>query len=232
MSAPYLIRLRLDGPKLLYFAQDRAELSETDEGFGYILHSWLTAMFGEDAPKPFRFFPSKNELLGYTRVDADTLLNRAKAFADPQAFSVLVPGSLASKEMPGNWSVGQRLKIEVVACPISRKEGTEKDIYLRELDRLGEAAGSRAEVYTRWIANQFNPAIKAEQIALTGFSIRKLLRRPIVDGSRVSQRIERPVATFSVLGQIADADAFEKLLIRGAGRHRAFGFGMLLLKPA
>jgi CRISPR system Cascade subunit CasE len=37
---------------------------------------------------------------------------------------------------------------------------------------------------------------------------------------------------FSGLLQVEDAAAFTALLARGIGRHRAFGFGMLLLKPA
>jgi len=32
--------------------------------------------------------------------------------------------------------------------------------------------------------------------------------------------------------QVRDSAAFAALLARGIGRHRAFGFGMLLLKPA
>ena len=31
---------------------------------------------------------------------------------------------------------------------------------------------------------------------------------------------------------VGDPDAFSRLLARGIGRHRAFGFGMLLLRPA
>jgi len=41
-----------------------------------------------------------------------------------------------------------------------------------------------------------------------------------------------PDAVFKGVLQIHDADAFNRLLRRGIGRHRAFGFGMLLLKPA
>ena len=31
---------------------------------------------------------------------------------------------------------------------------------------------------------------------------------------------------------ITDAAAFSNLLARGVGRHRAYGYGMLLLRPA
>jgi CRISPR system Cascade subunit CasE len=49
-------------------------------------------------------------------------------------------------------------------------------------------------------------------------------RKPVV--------IERPVARITGTLQVETADAFAHLIARGIGRHRAFGFGMLLLRPA
>ena len=42
----------------------------------------------------------------------------------------------------------------------------------------------------------------------------------------------RPDVTFRGTLQVTDPDRFHALLARGVGRHRAFGFGMLLLRPA
>jgi CRISPR system Cascade subunit CasE len=44
--------------------------------------------------------------------------------------------------------------------------------------------------------------------------------------------IGRRDVTFEGELQVADAAAFAALLARGVGRHRAFGFGMLLLRPS
>ncbi|GAB4211209.1 MAG: hypothetical protein OHK0013_32690 [Sandaracinaceae bacterium] len=50
---------------------------------------------------------------------------------------------------------------------------------------------------------------------------------PPGDGRR---RGERPNAVLEGTLRVTDADAFRALLARGLGRHRAFGFGMLLLR--
>ena len=42
----------------------------------------------------------------------------------------------------------------------------------------------------------------------------------------------RPEVVLGGRFTITDPDTFTALLTRGIGRHRAFGFGMILLKPA
>ncbi len=232
MSDLQLLRLELDGPRLMRFANSQHGLDCDDEGFGYALHVWLAAMFGAHAPKPFRFFEKGCELLGYTRADAGMLLEHAHAFAPAHAFAALTTGSLATKAMPASWREGQRLQIDVLACPVSRKENTEKDVYLRALDLQGDATPSRSEIYAEWFRRQWGATLEFEQLELIGFSRRRLLRRPVIEGQRKSRNIERPQATFRAIVRVADAQAFSAALARGIGRHRAFGFGMVLLKPA
>lgn len=233
MNSLHLVRLRLDRPPLMRFARDQGLLRDDDEGHGYVLHAWLAAMFGLHAPRPFRLLESNGELLGYTAADAATLTDHAQAFATPQAWSALVPGSLATKPMPIAWRTGQRLQLDVLACPISRKGGSEKDVYLRALDRLGDATPSRADVYLDWFSRQCAGAVTIEHAELYGLARRRLLRRGRPDGGlRRLHGIERPQALFRAVAQIQDVSAFGLLLARGIGRHRAFGFGMLLLSPA
>jgi CRISPR system Cascade subunit CasE len=40
-----------------------------------------------------------------------------------------------------------------------------------------------------------------------------------------------PDAVFTGVLQVLDTTAFAALVARGIGRHRAFGYGMVLLKP-
>jgi CRISPR system Cascade subunit CasE len=214
------------------FARDAYGLDGEDEGFGYALHVWLAAMFGVHAPKPFRFFDNDGELLGYTEADAEALLDHARAFAPPHAFAALAPEHLATKAMPAYWRDGQRLRIDVLACPVSRKDGNEKDVYLRALDRLGDQAPRRSEVYVEWFRRQWGDVVEFDDLELIGFSRGQLLRRPMVNGHRKSRSIERPQASFRAIVRIADGEAFGTTLARGIGRHRAFGFGMVLLRPA
>jgi CRISPR system Cascade subunit CasE len=46
-----------------------------------------------------------------------------------------------------------------------------------------------------------------------------------------TKKLDRPQALVKGVLNIADSDAFNRLLARGIGRHRAFGYGMLLLRP-
>ena len=43
---------------------------------------------------------------------------------------------------------------------------------------------------------------------------------------------EGPDAVMRGILTITDSDAFSELLAHGIGRHRAYGYGMLLLRPA
>lgn len=233
MNSMHLLRLRVERPALIRFARDQNLLRDDDEGYGYTLHAWLAAMFGAYAPRPFRLLESRAELLGYTATDAATLVEHAQAFATPQAWAALVRGSLATKPMPATWRPGQRLRVEVVTCPVSRKDGNEKDVYLRALDRMGDAAPSRADIYLDWFRRQWVDAVTFEHAELTGLARRRLLRRGRAEGEgRRPRSIERPQVSFRAVVRVNDEVAFGQLIARGIGRHRAFGFGMVLLAPA
>jgi CRISPR system Cascade subunit CasE len=43
--------------------------------------------------------------------------------------------------------------------------------------------------------------------------------------------VERPQALFGAEAVVVDGERFADLLARGIGRHRAFGFGMVLVAP-
>lgn len=229
MNPLHLVRIPFHTPKLLRFAHAHG-LPLDDTTQGYILHAWLTALFGEHAPKPFRLFEKRQEVLGYTPINAATLLHHAQSFASSSAWEALHADGLASKPLPA-WQTGQRLRIEVLTCPVSRKEGEEKDIYLRTLDRLGDGAPPRAEVYRQWFWRQWGEEVALEHVELLGMQARVSLYRRSRKGPSRLQRIERPQALFAAELSVRDGTAFQARLARGLGRHRAFGFGMILLAP-
>lgn len=230
MSNLYLLRIPVHVPRLLRFAADHG-ITYEDETLGYTLHSWLTAVFGPLAPKPFRYFERRHEVLGYTAADAATLLAHAQAFATPQAWAALDTDGVASKPMPHTWRTGQRLRLEVLTCPVSRQGEEEKDLYLRALDRLGDAAPPRAEVYRAWFMRQWEGAAQLDHTELLGLTARSRLVRRARNGGNRLRIVERPQALFSAEATIIDVGQFCALLARGIGRHRAFGFGMILLGP-
>lgn len=229
MNALYLIRLPLRLPLLLRFAAAH-DITRGDEGLGYSLHLWLTGLFGELAPKPFRLFESKGELFGYAAVNHQDLLNHARTFAPPLAWEALEVEGVASKPMPADWQVGQRLRLETLTCPVRRHGREEKDAYLHALDRLGERAPSRAAVYRDWFIEQWEGVFRFESVRVMGMRARQRLTRRAHTGRRLVP-VERPQALLLGQGCIQDPERFAMLLARGIGRHRAFGFGMVLLAP-
>lgn len=230
MNSLHLLRIPVHAPRLLRFAKEHG-INQEDETLGYILHAWFANLFGEWAPKPFRYLERRGEVLGYARVPAADLLTHAQSFSSPQAWAALDAEGVASKPMPVEWHDGQRLRLEVLACPVSRKDDEEKDVYLRALDRTGADAPPRAEVYRQWFASQWGEALSFQHVELIGMSARsRLLRRARNGGNRL-RTVERPQALFGADAVVLDGTRFAERLARGIGRHRAFGFGMVLLAP-
>jgi CRISPR system Cascade subunit CasE len=230
MSVLHLIRLPLHPPRLIRFAFEHG-IRQEDETLGYTLHAWLTALFGEAAPKPFRYFERRQEVLAYAPLDAQSLSMIAEERGSLAALAALDATNVASKPMPTEWRAGQRVHLEVLTCPVSRKDAEEKDVYLRALDRQDDATPSRAEVYRQWFARQWQEAVALEQVELLGMSARACLLRRARHGSNRLLSIERPQALFAAEAVIREPTRFADYLTRGIGRHRAFGFGMVLLAP-
>ncbi len=236
----HLIRMNIRRKELLRYAKTQNLLASRDDDFGYVLHVWLKTMFGNGAPQPFYFDPAKAVLYGYSQEEARNLADHAQTFADPLAYCVLEGDTLAGKPMPMTWLVGKRLELHVRACPVTRKDDTEKDVYLRVLDRW-EQEGSdpslkpdRPEVYRQWFAKQIDPAIFGiEYLAVEGLRARgSLMRRSRAERVSRLRVVERPEAHFRTVGSIRNGDGLTKMLTRGIGRHRAFGFGMIRVLPA
>lgn len=240
----YMVQLRLDPISLIQFAQDHGVNRAADEDLGYGIHAWLAALFGPLAPKPFRLLEpgvawrkdQPLQWLGYSRQDGATLREQAETFALPLALAVCDTAELLrAKPMPTTWTVGRRLGFEVLVCPVSRRE-TEKDVFLRRIE-MADAVDppvSRATVYGEWLARQVEGAVTLESVQLAGFRLVRLLRRSQRTATQ-EQRFGRPVilpqALLRGVMTVQDEAAFAALLARGVGRHRAFGYGMLLLRP-
>lgn len=238
MSVLHMVELRLELGALIRFAENQGINSRKDEDLGYATHAWLMAMFGQDAPKPFRLLHDKQgrkppRLLGFTRKPSAELAEYAHAFASPSALQACsMESGFASKPMPDTWQAGRLLGFEVLASPVSRIGSQEEDVYirhLRETEGTEQDRQSRKSLYHQWLARQLGEAARLEGFTLDGFANVRLLRKAGGEGRRDFQR---PQALMGGILQVQDDKAFNTLLSRGIGRHRAFGYGMLLLKPA
>ena len=200
----------------------------------------------------------RGSLYGYTRVDADELRESAAICACPLQEKVMPPSSLNSKPMPTEWRAGQRLGFEVRVRPIVRlkrdisrvppdnlrrfrthtgdadapRPGKEGDVFQWKAMLLPKDGmkHTREQVYVDWLDERLarcgGAVLVKDKTKLVSFrrhrAIRKLHRR----------YSEGPDALMRGELTIGDPAEFAALLARGVGRHRAYGYGMLLLRPA
>lgn len=224
------------------------KLDRAGDDDGYIWHALLAASFGALAPKPFRVLhrPDRpTQVLGYTQADEPSLRTHVSQFASPDVVAALGLDRLAIKRMPDAYPAGLELGFEVRVRPTVRQDrdgdrnrARERDAFLVAVEKGCPRAQRddlvRDDVYGDWLRQRLT-AGGAELL-----SARIVARRR----SRLSRRnCERalvsvgghggggPDVVFGGVLKVRDPQAFRDLLMRGVGRHRAFGFGMLLLKP-
>ena len=251
----FMLDMHLDSAKLMRFSHMHGHPLSPDEDFGYAVHAWLAAALGGLAPQPFRLFERSDglHLLGYAQHSAHELCDHVQTFSEPMAAEVCRWASVASKSMPDTWAKGRRVGFEVRACPVSRKE-RERDVFLSALDRAkasGAYLPSREIVYLDWLVQRMRAATESggdfvdvrgeghapvveflpEHISIVGFRRVKVLRHGRSRNPSNKHGIERPDVIFSGELIIRNSQEFGGLLKRGIGRHRAFGFGMLFLRP-
>ncbi len=223
-------------------------LDRPGEDDGYVWHALLAASFGALAPKPFRLLQRPNrpsQLLGYTSADEASLRTHVSQFAAPDVVAALGLDRLAVKHMPDAYPVGLELGFEVRVRPMVRQDrdgdrtrSRERDAFLVAIEKAGPRGERndlvRDDVYRDWLD---------QRLAAGGASLVSacVLAR---SRSRVSRRNRErelvavggsgggaPDVVFTGMLKVSEPQAFRELLTRGIGRHRAFGFGMLLLKP-
>jgi CRISPR system Cascade subunit CasE len=233
-----LLRLQPDAVALAAWATRHGVLSP-DGDYGYALHGLLSAAFGEQAPKPFRYLGGRQGLLAYTEASLDVLRVNA-SLATPDVARALGLNALDARPFPSVWKEGQALGFEVRVRPVIRaKDGRERDAFLHSVDAIpaeeGNGIAQRAVIYSDWLAKQFavDGAAQINQAQMEEFRLTRVLRKAGAgeNGKRKSLAVTGPDAVFKGQLQVGNPDAFARLLARGVGRHRAFGFGMLLLKP-
>jgi CRISPR system Cascade subunit CasE len=234
-----LMHLRPDAVSLTAWAVRNNVLSP-DGDDGYALHSLLSNVFGEQAPKPFRHLGGRQGLLAYTLAELESLRLSA-SLATPDAARALGLDELDARPFPDTWKEGQILGFEVKVRPVIRaKDGRERDVFLHMVEAAFSAGSNenkvmRAEIYRAWLVKQFAAEGAAQIIhaQMEAFCLTRVLRKESArnDGKRKSRAVSGPSVVFKGQLQIGRSAAFTRLLARGVGRHRAFGFGMLLLKP-
>ncbi|MBX3598251.1 MAG: type I-E CRISPR-associated protein Cas6/Cse3/CasE [Rhizobiaceae bacterium] len=212
---------------------------------GDALHRLLGELFGPAVLQPFRLMVAPGELsatlYAYCGQDRAALADTANVVGTPAALKAINLDGLQSVERPAHvWRAGQRLGFDLRMRPVVRlssclsgenshgkavaiKKGSEVDAFLARVLR-GESA-TREEVYLDWLEKRLSPAASLERQAtrLAGFSRHR--------GRRHDVAVEGPDVVVHGTLTVQDPAAFAALLARGVGRHRSYGYGMLLLRP-
>jgi CRISPR system Cascade subunit CasE len=240
----HMVRMRLRLDRLVELGK-RRRLPLRDVDTGYLVHCELRELFGEVAPQPFVLDGTAGRwvtVLGYATETADALRARADAFADPAVHATCEWDGFVSKPMPTAWTVDARLGFQLRACPVVRmasagahhRAGAEVDAFIARCWAVGDPKipVDREAVYREWLAQHVARLGGAElrAVRVEAFKLERVVRRTHEEQRRASP-VERPDVTFRGELAITDPEAFRSLLARGIGRHRAFGFGMLLLRP-
>ena len=232
MNKLYLMQAKLDLVNLARWSAEQ-KFSDMDRA----VHCLVYGIFGkENVPRPFLVQPERTDtlekasVLAYTELEADDLKALAGKNQTLAMESVISPETIRTAETPSWWKPGTRMGFSTRVRPTMRSKweetgkSTERDIY------LGRANGmTRAELYCDWTAGMLEKQGGAcpvtDTLAMTQFSIRKVRRQ------RNSRHSVGPDATVQGLLEVRDPEMFRELLSRGIGRHRAYGYGMVLLKP-
>lgn len=236
----HMVRCRFDLPAMLRRVGANPRSTEQFD-LGYLVHWQLVSLFADSAPSTFAIRREEGrwvDVLAYAERDAEEL--RAASYAaDPSVASACDWACFDAKPMPGTWRDGTSFEFESRVCPIVRRSkdgshgrrGAEVDAFLAACDAAGDAPVDRMTVYRDWLARQFarDGAAVLERFDPAGFRRVRLHRRTQGDPRR-THTLERPVLSATGTLVVGRPDAFDRLLRRGLGRHRAFGFGMLLLR--
>jgi len=236
----HMIQMAL-APRQLHLWGREARISGEDRG--YLIHAALRKAFGSAGPQPFLVEEKTGgrsiKLLGYSRHPASDLVQQ-QAAAEPLLAAVFPKDLILSKPMPDQWPGGRTFGFRVRCCPVVRRSDeqnrvSERDAFLATCLRHPEEPIDREEVYLDWLNQKVSRDGAASLVSaeLRQFRLftpvrRGQGRRParLRDGGR------RPEAIIEGKLKVENPDGFAGLLERGVGRHRAFGFGMLLLRPA
>ncbi|MCY4429702.1 MAG: type I-E CRISPR-associated protein Cas6/Cse3/CasE, partial [Rhodospirillales bacterium] len=249
----YLVRVPMETKALVSWADERGwvrhrgRLFDFDEGRA--LHHLLDEALGPGLLRPFRLLvPPRRPtgyLYAYSRCNAEELAGRARCYALPDHLAVLRAESMRSKTMPEEWRIGQKLGFDLRVRPIRRltrdletangrkyKIGAELDAFLLEAltefkadpDGMKKAGRTREAVYLDWLSKRLAPWAALDRACSRMASFRR--GRAARNGG-----VEGPDTTILGAVTISNATGFSDLLQRGVGRHCAYGYGMMLLRP-
>lgn len=246
MNPLTLLRLQPDMARLARWAR-ASGLRDAAADPGYALHAATRAALGSLCPKPFalRQRGGMAELVGYVQAAPEQLARAAMLDThDPEAAAALCLPDLVARPMPLDWRAGECFSFEARVAPVVRSRAQSPGGYV-EVDAAyhpnhATCPVDRDAAYASWLGAQLGRQGAAALVSheATAFQLTDMVRRTQPAGGHAAQAGDRHarrgrLPDLTVRGElrVSDGPAFADLLSRGLGRHRAFGFGCLLLAP-
>ena len=233
------VHLPLDLRALYRLAAKRCwgERRSFDEGRA--LHHALTEVFGPKTLQPFRLMvpPGKRNAIiyAYSTLAAPELRQNME-ISPPDIQAVFNCSAMCDKLLPTRFETGRRLGFDIRLRPICRfrkqksVKPCEMDIYQRQAELHGSDEGwhranNRETVYVKWLKERLASAAEVEEGAI-------LSRFQRSRASRNCHATEGPDAVIQGTLKVTSEAKFSEFLSKGVGRHKAYGYGMILLRPA
>ena len=245
MTTNHLIHYTMDMQKLTSWAHNRGINGERARDMGYVLHQLLSDLFGRKGIQPFRLFYNRNRrpanLYGYSKKTAEELGQLAQEVGTPDSLDVIQPEALKSKPMPERLENGRLLGFDVRTRPVIRlgKEserrgipaplhrGSEIDLYdwltRQNHEEKKETQREPLRVYQRWLSDRLEDCARIRRCKLASMTQTQAWR-----GEQRSPTGRDIVLHGAV--EVSDSDRFNARLAEGIGRHKAYGYGMILLR--
>ncbi len=225
-----------------------------DEGLA--LHTLLSSVFGQSTLQPFRLFSSDRRtaatIYAYADLDAAYLKEIAEFTATPDCLAVINTKRILSKQMRLDFTNGQTLGFDVRVRPVRRlmrdlfdsqsgktlTKGSEVDAFrvnaLRQFPngwndekvcaiRMGQ---SRSKIYIDWLIERLKDSaeIQLQDCHLVQFRRNRICRRNGIN-------TEGPDVCIQGSLTIKRSSEFALKVSNGIGRHKAYGYGMMMLRP-
>ncbi len=193
----------------------------------YRIHCLIRETFGPGRIlRPFRVVNGRyrRRLLAYSPMTADEIRERARAkSAGTTREKALSVDILRSIELP-SFQACDRLSFSVLAVPHRRSNG------VREIDayRLAQRDGctSRQDAYVDWLRD------RAERSGIVAVETARLVSYDVTYQIRRRRHSPLPITRADITGtlRIRRPDRLGEFMLAGIGRHRAYGYGMMMIR--
>ena len=251
-----MIYLPLDMRKFNRWAAQRDLVKNNVFDKGYAFHIFLCSTFGKSTLQPFRLFASDRSrnasIYAYSDCESESLREMARTVGTPDCLAVVDLESILSKPMRFEFPSGQLLGFDVQIRPVRRllrdlydsksqttfSKGSEIDAFrvklIREYPRgwsekeyISKNRGeSRPKIYIEWLIERLGDSVEIDP---NDCHLKSYQRTRLWRGDRVGS--EGPEAVIHGCLTVAKADKFAAIVRKGVGRHKAYGYGMLMLRP-